>query len=67
MMFGGYRILSEIQVILLASFMALLIHQFEEYILPVQLLKSRTTPYAMEGLKDLPLAKRLDLRGFWGL
>lgn len=34
MIFIGHRILSEIQVILLASFMALLIHQFEEYILP---------------------------------
>lgn len=34
MMFFGYRIFSEIQIILMASFMALLIHQFEEYMLP---------------------------------
>lgn len=34
MLFIGHRIFSEIQIILMASFMALLIHQFEEYILP---------------------------------
>lgn len=34
MLFVGYRIFSEMQIILLAAFMAMLAHQFEEYILP---------------------------------